>query len=196
MERLSYREEILQRYARSVETSKRLGRKPLTKGQFMAIAQPGVYQDEASAGRAFRKLESGETSGERMYARREFVTHRYRVTRRGGKPIYREQFERKRGGYREGLFKVILTIEEPDENGNPQLVNLSFTAESDRLTSNYDMPEIYALMEDVVNDYFDFWMDTSYLSEDAQLISYEVIPIESSQLPSERRQQIDRLIVE
>lgn len=182
----SYRDEILKRY----RAAKRVNPK-LTTGQFMMMSNPDRYANEESAARQFRKLESGEISGERLYSQSHNVGHYYKTKKVRGVQEFERHFEKRRGGYQAGLWKVVLTIEYTNQDGERVQEDRSYIAQSTTLDSNYDIPLIDELTAAGDEDYLSYWADTLYHWEDAEIVGKEVVRIERTNLSPDRQVILD-----
>lgn len=182
----AYREEIIKRYRSAKKANPKL-----TTGQFMMMSNPDRYANEESAARQYRKLESGEITGERLFNQSHNVGHYYKTKKTAGVQEYQRKFEKRRGQYQFGLWKVVLTIEYTDQDGQRVQEDRSYIAQSDTLDSNYDIPLIDELTSAGDTDYLSYWADTLYHWEDAEIVGKEVIRIERTNLPEDRQVILD-----
>lgn len=182
----SYREDILSRY----DAAKRRNPK-LTKGQFMVQSNPGTYANEDSGRRQFAKLESGEISGERLFNRSHNITHYRRTKKVAGVQQYEPVREKRHGGYEYGLWKVILTLEYTDQDGQIVQEDRSYIVSSNDLDSNYDIPLIDDLTAPADEDYLSYWQDTGSTPYSAEIVGKQVIRIERTNKPRELRVLLD-----
>lgn len=169
----SEREEILERY----KVAKRRNPK-LTKGQFMMLSNPDKYKNEDSAARQFRKLESGETTGERLFKRSRDIRHYHRTRKVKGVQEYEPVMEKRRGGYEYGLWKAILTVEYTDQDGEQVQEQRSYIIRSSELDNNYDIPLIDDMTKEADEEYLVYWGDVLYHWDNAEIVGKEIIRIE------------------
>lgn len=189
------REEILFRFGRTQENNPNL--KP---AQFMMMSRPGVYKNEASASRAYRKFRSGESSGAVAYKQSFYVKHypklkylgsRYYQRDGQGNIIRGEVLEPRRGGFEHGLFKANITFKAIDEDGSERILERSFTIESYEYDSSFDIPIVYDLAQDAVQEHVDEWASSDrYDFTNVEIISVEILKIERSMLKRSQRVEI------
>lgn len=182
----SHREDILSRY----DAAKKRNPK-LTQGQFMMQSNPDLYANEDSAARQFRKLKSGEISGERMYKRSHNIRHYHRTKKVAGVQQYEPVYEKRRGGFQYGLWKVVLTLEYTDQDGQTVQEERSYIVNSNELDSNYDIPLIDEMTRDADEDYLLIWQDTGSTPYSAEIVGKQVLRIERSNKPRELQVLLD-----
>jgi len=173
------------------------GKGRLRKGQFMQQAYPdGPYQlhperykttkdaeraREASARRQFNKVIKGETSG-------------VKIAKRGGRPqildtvMSGKNKGQKIGGGLEGLWMVNVTAAYGDPSN--ERTTRSFIMQSAQYTTMEDVPYLYSILDGIV----EAWL--AGLDYPAYDPIAEIEPIRRSDVPGERRIDVDDLEIE
>jgi len=173
----------------------------LTKGKFMQLAYPELPYAQpskdvllsrsrnASARRQYNKLISGETSGKKY-------------EKRGGTPkvvthvLYGKRKGQTIGGGLEGLWKVNVHYDYRDEHGVEQETARSFICQSSVYTTMEDIPYLYAIMPEIVEQFSRRWQDSGSEPIGIYEIKTEILPIRRSEVPAENRIDLDTLEIE
>lgn len=186
---MAEREVILSSYTQAYQASldNPSRTRPLTPAEFMLRSRPGPhkveyrgqvfyseYSNRESAARAFRKIRSGETSGERMVAQAEMYPHRAPGQERGfilGKPS---------GGYQQGYWKAVVHMNWVDENNNlHEDEERSFIVYSSKYNSYFDAPLVEEELGDAIDDHVSAWED-DYGVSNVEVMYVEVIRIQTT----------------
>ena len=185
---MASRAEFLAKYSQAAELAEDRDER-LTPAEFMLASNPGThkvnyrghvyysnYSNADSASRAFRKIRSGETSGERMFARAELYPYSA-----GYGPDTGWRMDEPRGGVEEGLWKVVVHFEGTDANGNEfSDMQKSFIVQSDRYNSYYDAKQVEYETGEEVDAHMEAWTspDVGYGFRNASVTYIEVIHIQ------------------
>lgn len=171
-------------YFRANTASLETGHGRLRKGRFMIEAYPDQdYANEASARRQFNKVVSGQTTGKR-------------IEKRGGTPyvvshhIYGKKAGQTVGGGRIGLWKVNVTGNTVQGGGPETVTTKSFIVQSSEYTTMEDVPYLNLIMPAIVEE----WL--AALDYPLYDTSIEILPIRRSEVPEERRYELDTLEIE
>ncbi len=183
---MASREEILGRYFQTYQSNP-----DITPTEFMLAANPGShrvvykgrpfytsYSSADSARRQFTKLQKGETSGERMIKRGE------KFTRLGPEGTGFRLVEPK-GGYEQGLWKVVVHMNWTDADGKEHVdEERSFVVRSSSLNSYYDASRVEAEVGDAIEDHVASWEDDYGVGE-VEIVYVEVIRIQTTSKTSQ-----------
>lgn len=187
------RNEILSRYSQAAEKGFERGEK-LSPAEYMLATNPGdhpvnyrgkvyysKYSNAGSASRAFRKVRSGETSGEKMYARGNLFPYS-RGRERGF------EMDRHKGGAQLGLWKVVIHMNWVDQDGNVHEMpegaeERSFIVESSSFFSYYDAKTVEYEVGDAIEEHVANW-ENDYGVSNVEIVSVEIIKIQSTRDPT------------
>lgn len=180
------REEFLARYSQASQLAIERDQK-LTTAEFMLASNPGPhevkykgktyysqYSSPQSAGRAFRKVRSGETSGEDILGRGEQYAYANQPGQRGwrmGQP---------RGMSEAGLWKVIVHYDGTDSKGNEFYdQQKSFIVQSDKYDNYYDAPAVEYETGEEIDAHMETWAGDGSYGIAAYSVTYvEVIRVQ------------------
>jgi len=197
---VSERDKFLAQYSQAAQLAESRSQK-LTTSEFMLAGSPGKhrvtftkrvvdeetgeiyynevvynskYKNRSSAGRAFRKLRSDETSGERIFARGDL----YAYSNKQGDSGW--TMASARGGAEAGLWKVIVHYEGEDTSGNAfSDQQKSFIVHSNRYDNYYDAKSVEYETGDEIDAHMEAWTgDSSYGIASAQVTYIEVIRVQ------------------
>jgi hypothetical protein len=141
----------------------------------------GKYSNEDSARRAYDKLTSQrkgkgyETSGKRYQQRASAF---YGMAHKEGP----------RGGL-QGLWRVDITYTFTNEEGKDEVASRSFIMESREYTNIEDLPYLYAIVPELVDEHMEYWQETGSVWEDYEVTEVEITPIRHSTIHKEMEQK-------
>ena len=137
----------------------------------------GRYKNEDSARRAFDKLTSErkgkglETSGKKyQHIGSAFYGMKHTEGPRGGK---------------QGLWRVDISYTFVNEEGKDEVASRSFIMESSEYTHLEDLPYLYAIVPELVEQHMEYWQSTGSVWEDYSITEVEITPIRRSSLTPE-----------
>lgn len=183
---MAARDEITGRYNQARMTAATNDRK-LTPAEFMLASSPGIhkveykgatyyskYSNSKSASRAYRKVKTGETSGENMVKQGQLYTYRAPGVERGfivGKP---------RGMYQMGLWKIIIHMNWTDQDGKVhEDEERSFVVQTDKYDSYFDAQQVIEESNAAIEDHVAAWED-DYGVGDVEIVYVEAIRIQTT----------------
>lgn len=182
------RREIVGEYNAAVQYSVDRDGEPPTPTQFMLESSPGEnkvnykgrtyytsYKNADSARRAFTKLRTGETSGEKIYKRSENFTYL-------GKSGEGFHVGPPRGGYEKGLWKVVVHMEYEDEDGATRQVARSFIVRDteNRFTSQFSKRQLEYELGDEIENHMEFWAESGSTPRDMDIVYTEIFRIQTT----------------
>jgi hypothetical protein len=197
---MARREDFLARYSQAAQLAEEREQK-LTTAEFMLASNPGQhevkfrqkvfnpdtskyetreavyysqYNSPASAGRAFRKIRSGETSGRNVLGRGEQYAYANKKGELGWK------LAEPRGGVQEGLWKVIVHFDGTYTNGKEfHDEQKSFIVESSRYNNYYDAKSVeYETGEEIDKHMAEWAMNPGYGYASHSVTYIEVIRVQ------------------
>lgn len=221
---MAKRNEILSRYSQAAQLADARNQR-LTPAEYMLASSPGEnevryrgkvyyskYRNADSASRAFRKIRSGETSGERIFAEAETKYPKPAARGEKGKDLG-FRLEKGRGGRQVGLWKVTVFMAWTDANGDEQgreyeevenrygdteervvydyntLEARSFIVETMNYTSSLDAKTVEYEVADAIDDHVAAWED-SYGVSSVEVVYVEVVKIETYHVHSDNVYQV------
>jgi hypothetical protein len=175
----------------------------LTKAQFMYKTQGRRWSNDKSATRAFNKISSGENENPESFIEEEEKVGMAGQRVRPSKRLI-------------GLWKINVAFQDLDQNGEPVIQIRSFIAESQMYQSVLDIPFLEVMLAEEIKAHSEEWRvpghrvtgNGEYDEVHGDPVDYykdkhgnihagvEVFPINQSQVSSERRVDIDSLVLE
>jgi hypothetical protein len=137
----------------------------------------GRWKNKDSARRAYSKLTSNrggkgqETSGKRYEKiSSAFYGASHKETIHGGKV---------------GLWRVDIHYGYTNEEGKYVTEYRSFTMDSDKYTTLEDLPYLYSIVGEQVDEHMEYWQETDSIWENYELLDVTITPIKRSTLSEE-----------
>lgn len=183
---MAAKDEITDRYTQARMAAAANDRR-LTPAEFMLSSSPGVhkveyrgatfyskYSNADSASRAYRKVKSGETSGENMVKQGKLYTYKAPGVERGfivGAP---------RGQYMMGLWKIVVHLNWTDQDGNGHYdEQRSFIVQTDKYDSYFDAQQVIQESSDAIDEHVAAWED-DYGVGDVEVVYVEALRIQTT----------------